>query len=232
MGEDRISAQHIYTRIPAALQHSAKALELELEYEWVGTSLLASALNSLNNCDGIFAAPTPFYDLKGFYNSVSYARVNKIPWIGACGGSQQALIEYAHNVLDFPKAVHVEDKPQADFKFVNYLPEIYRVSNDGPLKTFEVSIKDGSQALSAYGANNIQEQFLANYMIGHAYIKLTEDSGLKMTGFYEKSDTPCLFELDHHPFFVGCLFQPQMNSSEDSPHPLITEFLRNCSSKR
>ena len=34
------------------------------------------------------------------------------------------------------------------------------------------------------------------------------------------------FELPDHPFFVATLFQPQLSSSFDAPHPIVLGFLR------
>jgi CTP synthase (UTP-ammonia lyase) len=33
-------------------------------------------------------------------------------------------------------------------------------------------------------------------------------------------------ELYAHPFFVATLFQPQLSSSPDKPHPLVTAFVK------
>jgi CTP synthase (UTP-ammonia lyase) len=35
-----------------------------------------------------------------------------------------------------------------------------------------------------------------------------------------------LVELSDHPFYVGTLYQPQLSSTPDSPHPLIVAYLR------
>jgi hypothetical protein len=32
--------------------------------------------------------------------------------------------------------------------------------------------------------------------------------------------------LSDHPFFVGTLYQPQISSAPDDPHPLIVAYLR------
>jgi len=226
IGNERNSLHPIYTRIPESLQESAKYLNIDIQTNWFGTSSFVDSIDLLKKYDGIFAAPTPFSSLEGFYNSVKYARESNTPWISACGGTQYAIIEYARNVLGISDAEHVENDPHCTLKFVNYLPDCYRVSNDGDLKKFEITLIENSQSSHIYQSTKIKENFFANYMLDSKYYEKMYSTNLKLTGFYEESNTPCLIELEDHSFFIGALFQPQMSSSIEKPHPLITQFLR------
>ena len=53
----------------------------------------------------------------------------------------------------------------------------------------------------------------------------TVASGLRIAGV-DAAGTVRAVELPGHRFFVATLFQPQLSSSEERPHPLVTAYLR------
>ncbi len=68
-------------------------------------------------------------------------------------------------------------------------------------------------------------------MVDSKYLDAIESAGLKVAATFDDNKTPCLFELENHPFFVGALFQPQIVSTQKSPHPLIKRFLKIANSQ-
>jgi CTP synthase (UTP-ammonia lyase) len=225
IGNDSNSAHPVFTRVPEALQEAAAAVNVQLSQQCFTTDAFSKSIDELNTAAGIFVMPSPFCNLEGLYACTRFAREKQIPWLAVCGGAQYALVEFGRNVLDLPACGHVEHEPDCSVKFINFLPDPYRVSNDGPLKFFPISIRSDTQAASIYSAADTDEMFFANYMLDPAYYNRVQAAGLVLSGTFDDDVTPCLFEFKDHPFFIGALFQPQMTSTPEAPHPLICSFL-------
>lgn len=226
VGNGQMSKEEIYTKVPAAIDASAQFLDLEVELIFITTSKLIAPKVPLSQIDAIFAYPTPFEDLWGFYNCTQFARENDIPWLGACGATQHAWVEFGINECGIKDGYHIEQQLSNGTVVVDYLPDHYRVSNDGPLKNFSVNLKDDYNALINYCQNKPTEQFFANFSLRNEYSKQFEKTGLRTIGTFEDNQTPCLFEIKNHSYFIGALFQPQMTASLENPHPLITGLLK------
>lgn len=64
--------------------------------------------------DAFWCAPgSPYRSLTGALDAIRFAREERVPFIGTCGGFQHAVIEYARNVLGFADARHAEYDPYA-----------------------------------------------------------------------------------------------------------------------
>src|SRR5208282_6192757 len=87
---------------------------------------------------------SPYKSLDGALAGIRYARENKVPFIGTCGGFQHLVIEYARNVMGFKDAAHAESDPYASCLFITPLS----CSLVG--KTMEVRVKPGTQAADIY----------------------------------------------------------------------------------
>jgi CTP synthase (UTP-ammonia lyase) len=226
IGNGRKSEEEIYTRVPGAIEASANQLGLDVELTFITTSNLVVPENLLREIDGIFALPTPFEDLIGFYNSLMYARNNDIPWLGVCGATQHAWVEFGVNECGINDGYHREQRLESGTLMVDYLPDHYRVVNDGPLFNFNIKLTGDYNELIEYDTSEHVEPFFANFTIRSEFIEPLEKAGLITIGTFDDNETPCLFELKNHPFFIGALFQPQMAATMKHPHPLISGLLK------
>jgi CTP synthase (UTP-ammonia lyase) len=86
-----------------------------------------------------------------------------------------------------------------------------------------VLIVSGSRAATLYGAESVVEDYRCRYGVNRAYHPALAQAGLGLTGFGEDGELR-IVELDNHPFFVATLFVPQMKSTRERPHPLLTGF--------
>lgn len=225
IGNDFNSSHPVFTRVPQALDEAAAAVGARLSQQVFSTDEFTKSTDELKGYAGIFVVPSPFRNLEGLYHCAQFAREKHRPWLAVCGGTQYALVEFGRNVLNLPDCGHVEHDPDCSVEFVSFLPDAYRVSNDGPLKSFPINIRSGTQAASIYSTTGADEMFFANYMLDPAYYNRVQAAGLVLSGTFDDDVTPCLFEFKEHPFFIGALFQPQMTSTPESPHPLICAFL-------
>ena len=69
------------------------------------------------------------------------------------------------------------------------------------------------------------EQFNCSYGLNETFRDTMRKRTLKIVGV-DSNGKARVVELSGHRFFVATLFLPQLSSSPDIPHPLITEFMK------
>lgn len=206
----------------AACLHASGALKRDVVPVWVSTN--DATPNVIREFDGIWVAPgSPYKNLENTLAAIRYAREEKIPCLGTCGGVQHMILEYARNVLGFVDAHHAEYDPYASNLFVTEL----ECSLAG--RELMIRFKAGSLVASIYGADTATEKYYCNFGVNPQKIDLLSSKDLRITGSDAEGDVRVI-ELPNHPFFVGTLYVPQLQSLPDKPHPLVMAFLRACDS--
>ncbi len=97
--------------------------------------------------------------------------------------------------------------------------------------TDPVHIVAGTRLHAAVGKATLAGEYFCNYAVNEAYEPRFTAAGLKVSGRGNGGETRAV-ELDGHRFFVATLFQPQLTSSAQEPHPLIVAFLEACQDRR
>lgn len=204
--------------IEPALQHSANQLNILLFTRWIENDCISFTL--LSNYDALFIAPgSAIEDTDNIIQAIHYARENDVPCLGTCGGFQRILTEYALNVLRFEQVFHAEKDPSA---LAPLFSNMVCSTND---RTNEVILKNPKKSLVSYDAPVIKEDFYCDYGLNPLYIQQFEESGIFFSG-EDKDGEARIIELKNHPFMVGTLFVPQVKSTKEYPHPVITSFLQ------
>ena len=75
-----------------------------------------------------------------------------------------------------------------------------------------------------YGAPVVEESYSCNFELNPLYESSITVNGLEVSGRGDNGEARIL-ELAGHPFFFATLFRPQLASTEERPHPLITAYL-------
>ena len=88
----------------------------------------------------------------------------------------------------------------------------------------EVTVRPGTHASRILG-DRIRERYFCNYEMSREFVPRFEAAGLKV-GAYGPQGEPRLVEMENHPFFIAMLFQPQLSSTPQRPHPLVMAFVR------
>lgn len=133
-------------------------------------------------------------------------------------------MEYARNALEIDGAEHEENAPNAPTLVIRKL--------SSPLAGEKQIIKifAGSLLHHCYGIDEITEAFVCNYGLNTKYRESIERGKLKVSGVDLEGEVRAI-ELSDHPFFIGTLYQPQLSSSSENPHPLIISYLRAVSER-
>jgi CTP synthase (UTP-ammonia lyase) len=205
----------------AAIEHSAASLGIGVEIRWLDTASLGECdATELTDYDALWCAPgSPYRSLDGAVRAIRLAREADLPFLGTCGGFQHTVIEYARNVLGFEDAQHAEYDPYASDLFISQLS----CSLAG--QTMRVRLARGSRAAWFYGREEVSEQYYCDFGLNPEHQRRLHDGGLRVVGTDLDGEARVL-EIPGLRFYVATLFVPQLNSSPDRPHPLVTAHLQ------
>jgi CTP synthase (UTP-ammonia lyase) len=76
----------------------------------------------------------------------------------------------------------------------------------------------------AYQREVVTEEFRCNYGLNPKYRMTVSNAGPRIAGI-DVEGVVRIAELSDHRFFIAALFLPQLSSSTETPHPLITAYL-------
>jgi len=217
-----------YKSLIEALIHGGIAHESKVHIEYIDVTL-PDLWERLKNVSGILV-PGGFGDrgIEAKISVISYARENKIPFLGICLGMQCAVIDFARNVCDMEGAHSTEFNPKSKYPVIDYLPEQKAVKKMGGtmrLGVFPCKVKKNTQAYHSYKQEVVQERHRHRYELNNKYRKNLESKGLVISGEYAPKKLVEIVELKNHPWFVGVQFHPELKSRPLHPHPLFREFV-------
>ena len=101
--------------IPVALDLAVQGLRADVSWEWLPSrDLQPSAQALLEPYAAVWCVPgSPYENTQGVIEAIRFARLQKRPFLGTCGGFQHALLEYAQAVWGLD-AAHAETNPEAE----------------------------------------------------------------------------------------------------------------------
>ena len=215
-----------------ALQHAASKLELKVESEWIPTPSLIQTNSSkvLEGFDGLWAsAGSPYKSFDGMLKGIEFARKRDWPFLGTCGGFQYAFIECARNVLGLKDADTAENNSGS--KNIIIHPVVCAVpdrKNNAPKLSGmvpEIRLRPGSYLQSFYGKETAVEEFFCNYEVNPEYEWAAIEAGFPVVARGKNGEIRAI-ESPTHRFYIATLFQPQLSSKANDPHPLILAFVQ------
>ncbi len=217
---DSRSRSHAATN--QAIGHAASALGVCVQHRWVATAELAGpdSAGLLGEFRAIWVAPgSPYQSMEGALAAIRFARERRIPLLGTCGGFQHVILEYARNVLGFADAQHAEYAPDASRLVIS------RLACSLVGRSMTITLQPDSLVARLCGRRTVREQYHCNFGVNPDYVSRLRASALRVVGSDDEGEVR-IVELSGHPFFVGTLFVPQLTSTADAPHALISGFLR------
>lgn len=229
-----------YKSLIEALNHASFEAKIKLHIKWVNSRTLTEK-NIEDKLLGVHAILVPggfgSEGIEGMLKAITYARVNKIPYLGICLGMQLAVIEAANNLCKLDDAYSTEFKPECANKIVGLITEWAR---DGVIETrsseddmggtmrlgsYDCNLKKGSKIANIYGAEFLKERHRHRYEVNSAYIALLEKHKIEFTGMSPDGRLPEVMENNDHPWFIGVQFHPELKSRPFDPHPLFCGFI-------
>jgi len=212
------SETHLATQ--EAILHSSKYLEAEIVAEWISSNEVSQSI--LEDYQGLWVMPgAPHHNLENSLSAIRYAREKQLPTFGTCGGFQLIVLEIARNLLGITDAQHTEYSSEAKIKIITPL--------SCSLKGLELPIKIVEDSLVGrlYKRSQVNERYYCRFGINPEYRHQLLAAPIAVVG-KDNEEQIRVIELPGYRFYIATLFVPQVMSSFESPHPLVTGFLEAC----
>ncbi len=229
--------KHSHWATEAALFHAASWLGFDIEPRWFPSLSLESpdAQDHLAHFDGVWGAPgSPFRSASGILRGIEVARRRDLPYLGTCAGFQYALIEFSRNVLGLADADTAESRSNSQNIVITPAACALPESTDGYPKMYGGDIVHpvkGTLVHELCRSETLQGMYFCNYETNPEYVPRWEAAGVRVAARGERGEMRA-FELPEKQFFVATLFQPQLSSRGEQPHPIILGYLRACAESR
>lgn len=187
--------------------------------KWVPTTSITEDTD-FADYDAIWVVPGgPYRAQQGVHRAIRFARTRGVPFLGTCGGFFGAILEYAQNVLLLPEVAELGDVLDPIDSLIVHQSCVPRGDH-----RIDLTVEAGSRLSAIYGntqaseAQHCDDRFVPEFM--HA----AEAGELRFIA-HDPAGHARALEITNHPFFLGCLFQPELSSSLKSVHPILAAFL-------
>jgi CTP synthase len=146
-----------------------------------------------------------------------------------------AVIEFARHVAGLEGANSEEVDPETPHPVIALLPEQRGLEAKGGnmrLGAWPCTLREGTRAYAAYGRREISERHRHRLEFNPEYRDRLSRAGLVLSGTSPDGRLVEIVELEDHPWFLGCQFHPEFQSTPFRPHPLFVAFVAAAAGKR
>jgi len=220
-----------YFSVREALYHAAIYHNRDINLSWISSEALEEEgpENLLRSAQGI-VIPGGFgvRGIEGMIKAASYARKNKIPYLGLCLGMQVMVIEFARHVFNSSEPNSTEFNAPTPYPVIDLLPEQKELPDMGGtmrLGNYPCKLVAGTLAGNAYRQDLVYERHRHRYEFNNQYRDGLEEAGMVYSGLSPDDNLVELCELANHPWMVSCQFHPEFRSRPGNPHPLFRDFI-------
>lgn len=221
-----------YMSVREALQHAALENGVELKLHWVPSTDLEKEqiTEELQTMDGV-VVPGGFGSrgIEGKISAATFARENKVPYLGLCLGLQTMVIDFAREVLKYEKANSSEFDRSTPTPVIDLMPEQNSVTDKGGtmrLGLYPCRLMPGTKAYGAYQQDEVEERHRHRFELNNDFREELEAAGMICSGVSPDNRLVEIVELKDHPFMIGTQFHPEFLSRPNRAHPLFSAFLK------
>jgi CTP synthase len=216
-----------YKSIDESLNIAATELNTKAEVYYLGAGD-KDLVRKLEKYDAILV-PGGFGSrgIEGKIKAITYARENKIPFLGICLGMQCSIIEVSRNLAKLKNANSTEFDENTKYPVIKILGEQKNIKYRGNtmrLGNYKSEIKKNTLAYNLYKTIEIEERHRHRYEMNPEFIETLEKAGLLVSAYHKKT-LPEIVEMKNHPFFIGVQFHPEFASRPMKAHPLFKGFV-------
>lgn len=234
-----------YAALFDALEHASWFNNVAIKTRWVNAEKVErEGVSIIGKPDGIIV-PIGWGErgAEGMIATASYARKNKIPYLGLCYGMQLAVVAYARDMLGFADANTTENSPKTKHPVIHIIEaqkkHMKNRAYGGTMRlgAWDAKVVPGTQAFDFYkkygkidSSNLTSERHRHRYEFNNKYAKDFESKGLVISARSVHENLVEIIELpkDLHPFYLGTQGHPEYKSRPLTPHPFFIEFLTAC----
>ena len=226
-----VELEDAYYSVREALCHAGLYHNRNINLQWIHSEDLEKegGENLLRQAQGIIV-PGGFglRGIEGMIKAATYARENKIPYLGLCLGMQVMVIEFARHVLGVNTPHSAEFDEATPHPVIDLLPEQQKVKDKGGtmrLGIYPCKLVTGSRAAAAYKQGLVHERHRHRYEFNNEYRATLAKAGMVYSGLSPDGNLVEVCEIDNHPWMVSCQFHPEFGSRPGRPHPLFVDFI-------
>ena len=231
-----------YKSLNEALYHGGIANDCKVNLNFVDSEKLdgGTCAQMLADADGILV-PGGFGErgIEGKICAANFARTNKVPYFGICLGMQIAVIEFARHVAGLENANSSEFDANTPYPVIYLMREWFDERSQTIQRRDDLSAKGATMRLGAYSCHvetntlayrayqkeEISERHRHRYEFNNDFLDRLKGAGMVISGTSPNAELVEIFEIEDHPWFLGCQFHPEFKSRPMEPHPLFRDFI-------
>lgn len=238
------SLEDSYVSVMESLKQSFYWHGFKPQITWVSSEEIEKAGTScISTYDGLIV-PQGWGSrgAEGLIATASFARMNKVPYLGLCFGMQLASISIARDLLNLKIANSTEINPSTPHPVIHIMPnqKKYLLENKygGTIRlgAWPSIIKKDTLLWKAYNdyktaefkLPQIYERHRHRYEFNQEYKKDFEKMDVVFSAMSPDGKLVEALELSNHPFFLGVQYHPEYKSRSLAPHPIFMTFIDAC----
>lgn len=232
-----------YKSLTEALIHAGANIDTRVNIKWIDSEKLdMQNIKILEDVDGILI-PGGFghRGIEGKINAITYARENKIPFLGICLGMQLAILEFLRNVANIKDANSVEFDAHTKEPAIYLIEDFIDQNGQNQIRThksplggtmrlgeYDCILKKDSVIYQSYHSQElIKERHRHRYEANPKYKEILEKNGMQISGESPNQLIEAV-EIKEHPFFVAVQFHPEFTSRLKNPNAIILAFVKSA----
>lgn len=235
-----------YAALFDALDHASWQNNVGLKTTWIDAEKVErDGINALIGKPDAIIVPIGWGErgAEGMIAAASYARINKIPYLGLCYGMQVACIAFARDELGLKKANTTENNSKTPDPVIHLMPAqekfMKRRAYGGTMRlgSWEAIVKKNTIAYESYQRYNkflnkeralTSERHRHRYEFNDKYAAEFEKKGMIASARSVVENLVEIVELPKkvHPFYLGTQGHPEYKSRPLDPHPIFLEFIK------
>lgn len=239
-----------YAALFDAIDHACWKIGVNIKTKWIDAEKVEKeGYKIIGKPDGIIV-PIGWGErgAEGMIQTASFARRNKIPYLGLCFGMQLAVVAYARDMLGFKNANTTENDLHTKYPVIHLMPKqkefMDKRSYGGTMRLggWDAIVKKGTVAYGIYDKFNgflnkskalISERHRHRYEFNNKYTKDFEKKGLVISARSVDENLAEIIELpkNKHPFYLATQGHPEYKSRPLTPHPIFLSFIEACKNK-
>ncbi|MDR0401501.1 MAG: CTP synthase [Endomicrobium sp.] len=222
------TSRDAYKSIDESLNIAAARLNTKVHIQYISTDDY-NLIKKLKKCNAIIV-PGGFGNrgIESKIRSVTYARENKIPFLGICLGMHCSVIEVSRNLAKLENANSTEFDNNTKYPVIKILDEQKKIKHLGGtmrLGSYKSKVKKNTLAYKLYNNTEINEIHRHRYEMNPEFIDILEKVGLFVSA-YHKEILPEIVEMKDHPFFIGVQYHPEFTSNLTKVNPIFYGLIK------
>lgn len=237
-----------YAALFDAIDHASWQQGVEVVTRWVDAEKVEKeGVGIIGKPDGIIV-PIGWgpRGAEGMIAAASFARREKIPYLGLCYGMQLCVVSFARDVLGWKDANTEENSKKSKHLVIHLMKtqkeHMERRAYGGTMRlgSWDAVVKPGTRAFEIYEKHSAfknekkgltSERHRHRYEFNDKFKKDFEKGGLVISAQSKVENLAEIVELPKavHPFYLGTQGHPEYKSRPVSPHPIFLAFIEACS---